>query len=75
MPAVFCEDELQELQVQVLLLIGEYVAIYDSAQALTRARALIPDFEGELMPGSNHNMCGSHYQSVYMRVIDFQNGK
>jgi len=75
MPAVFSDEELRALHMPVLLLIGEDEVIYDAAKALARARALLPNFEGELVPGSNHNMCGSHYQIVDARVLDFLNDK
>jgi pimeloyl-ACP methyl ester carboxylesterase len=70
-PGVFSDEELQALQVPVLLLIGDCEVIYDPAKAMDRARTLIPDFEGELVRGSNHNMCGSHFQIVDRRVLDF----
>ena len=71
MPAVFSDEELQVLHVPVLLLIGDSEVIYDPAKALARARRLLPNFEGELVQGSKHNMCGSHYQIVDARVLDF----
>jgi pimeloyl-ACP methyl ester carboxylesterase len=71
MPAVFSDDELRALQMPVLLLMGENEVIYDAAEALARARALIPNLEGELVPGANHNMCVSHCQLVDARVLDF----
>jgi hypothetical protein len=40
---------------------------------LARARRLIPDFRGELVPGGNHNMCGSRYRIVDARMLDFLN--
>jgi pimeloyl-ACP methyl ester carboxylesterase len=72
-PCVFSDEELQGLRVPLLLLIGDCEVIYDPVKAMDRARALIPDFEGDLVPGSNHNMCGSHYQIVNARVLDFLN--
>jgi pimeloyl-ACP methyl ester carboxylesterase len=71
MPSVFSDDELRALHVPVLLLIGENEVIYDAAKALVRARALLPNFEGELVPQSNHNMCASQYRIVDARVLDF----
>jgi len=73
MPGVFSDEELRALHVPVLLLIGENEVIYDPAKALGRARALLPDFEGELVPRSSHNMCGSQYRIVDARVLDFLN--
>jgi pimeloyl-ACP methyl ester carboxylesterase len=57
----FSDEELRALQVPVLLLIGDREVIYDPEKALDQARRLIPNFEGELVSGANHNMCGSHY--------------
>lgn len=73
-PGELSDEELQALQVPVLLLIGDREVIYDPVKAMDRARTLIPDFEGGLVSGSNHNMCGSHYQIVDTRVLDFLNG-
>jgi pimeloyl-ACP methyl ester carboxylesterase len=71
MPSVFSDDELRALHVPVLLLIGDREVIYDPAKALARARALIPNFEGELVPRSSHNMCSSQHRIVDARVLDF----
>ena len=50
MPTVFSDDELRAMRVPTLLLIGDHEVICDPATALARARRLIPDFEGELVP-------------------------
>jgi pimeloyl-ACP methyl ester carboxylesterase len=71
MPSVFSDEELRALHVPVLLLIGEGEVIYDPAKALARARQLIPNFEGELVPQSSHDMCSSQHQIVDARVLDF----
>jgi pimeloyl-ACP methyl ester carboxylesterase len=73
MPGVFSDDELRALRVPVLLLIGDREVIYDPAKALARARRLIPNFEGELVPGCNHDMCVSQHRIVDARVLDFLN--
>ena len=71
MPGVFSDEELRALHMPVLLLIGENEVIYDPEKALDRARALLPNFEGELVPQSNHNMCASQCRIVDARVLDF----
>ena len=71
MPSVFSDEELRALPVPVLLLIGQNEVIYDAAKALAQARQLLPNFEGELVPQSSHNMCGSQYRIVDARVLDF----
>jgi pimeloyl-ACP methyl ester carboxylesterase len=71
MPNVFSDDELRALHVPVLLLIGDREVLYDPAKALARARRLIPDFRGELVPQSSHEMCFSQHRIVDARVLDF----
>jgi pimeloyl-ACP methyl ester carboxylesterase len=73
MPSVFSEDQLQAMRVATLLLIGEQEVIYDPAAALARARRLIPNLQGELVPRSNHDMCFSQHRVVDARVLDFLN--
>jgi pimeloyl-ACP methyl ester carboxylesterase len=71
MPSVFSDDELRALHVPVLLLIGENEVIYDAEKALARARALLPSFDGELVPQSGHEMCSSQHRIVDARVLGF----
>lgn len=72
-PTVFSDAQLQALQVPTLLLMGEHEVIYDAAKALSRARRLIPNFEGELVPGCSHEMTIRQRQTVDARVVDFIN--
>jgi pimeloyl-ACP methyl ester carboxylesterase len=71
MPNMFSDEELSALQVPVLLLIGENEVIYNAAKALDRARQLIPNFDGALVPHCSHDMCASQYRIVDARVLDF----
>ena len=71
MPTVFSDDELRAMHVPTLLLLGDHEVICDPATALARARRLIPDFEGELVPGCSHDMCFSQHRIVDARVLDF----
>lgn len=73
-PSVFSDQELQALNAPVLLLIGKDEVIYNPVKAMDRARRLLPNFQGELVPNSKHNMCGTHFQIVDERVLDFLNG-
>ena len=65
------DDALRALHLPVLLLIGEGEVLYDAPTALARARRLIPDFEGELIPRCRHDMCDSQSRIVDARVLDF----
>jgi pimeloyl-ACP methyl ester carboxylesterase len=71
MPTVFSDGELRAMHVPTLLLLGDREVIYDPATALARARRLIPDFEGELVPRCRHDMCFSQHRIVDARVLDF----
>ncbi len=75
MPGVFSDEELRTLPVPVLLLIGEREVLYDPVNALARARRLISNFEGELVPQSSHDMCVSQHRIVDERVLAFLNDK
>jgi len=59
------------LQVPTLLLIGAQEVIYDPKAALERARRLIPNFEGELVPRSSHDMSISKREIVDRRILEF----
>jgi pimeloyl-ACP methyl ester carboxylesterase len=71
MPTVFSDGELRAMHVPTLLLIGDHEVIYDPAKALARAHRLIPDFEGDLVPRSSHDMAFSQHQIVDGRILDF----
>jgi pimeloyl-ACP methyl ester carboxylesterase len=70
-PAVLSDEKLGTLQVPTLLLIGDHEVISDPTMALERARRLIPDLRGELVPGARHEMCVSQHQIVNARVLEF----
>jgi len=57
MPTVFSDSDLRSMHVPTLLLLGDREVIYDPAIALARARRLLADFQGDLLPGSSHDMC------------------
>jgi pimeloyl-ACP methyl ester carboxylesterase len=71
MPTVFSDEELRAMRVPTLLLLGDHEVMSDPTRALERARRLIPDVEGALVPGCRHDMCSSQYDIVDARVLDF----
>jgi len=71
LPAVVSDEDLRTLKVPTLLLIGDHEVISDPAKALERARRLIPDFRGELVPRSRHEMCVRQHRIVDARVVEF----
>lgn len=71
LPTVVSDKDLRTMKMPTLLLIGDNEVISDPARALERARQLIPDFEGELVPGCRHDMCSSRHHIVDARVLEF----
>jgi pimeloyl-ACP methyl ester carboxylesterase len=73
MPIMVPDDQLREMRVPTLLLVGDHEVICDPARALARARRLFPDVQGGLVPRSSHDMCFSQHRIVDARVLDFLN--
>ena len=65
------DDELRTMRMPVLFLMGKNEVLCDAAAALARARRLVPDFQGELIPHCRHDMCASRYRIVDALVLDF----
>ena len=55
----------------VLVLFGDGEVIYRPAEALERARRLIPNVDGDLIPACRHDMCFSQARGVDARIADF----
>ncbi|HSL01129.1 MAG TPA: alpha/beta hydrolase [Rubrobacteraceae bacterium] len=68
---VFSDEELRGMRVPTLLLIGQQEAYYDPTAALERARRLIPNLEGELIPQASHEMTISQREIVNRRLLAF----
>ena len=73
MPTVYSDEELSELRMPVLLLIGENEVIYNAKKALTRAKRLIRDISGDLVPDCGHDISFSQYEIVNERILIFLN--
>ena len=65
------DKELRTIHMPVLLLMGDREVICDAAQALDRARRLIPHFEGAIVAGCSHDMCFGQHRLVDARVRTF----
>jgi pimeloyl-ACP methyl ester carboxylesterase len=73
LPTALSDAELRALRMPVLLLLGDREVIYDPRAALARAKRLIPDFAGALVPDCSHDMCFGQREVVDARVLDFLN--
>ena len=70
-PLPFTDAELQGLHVPTLLLIGQQEVLYDPASAMARARRLLPDLTGELIPRASHDLTYSQHAIVDRRILAF----
>jgi pimeloyl-ACP methyl ester carboxylesterase len=68
---VFSDDELRSLPMPVLLLIGQNEVVCDPTKALSRAERVIPEFEGDLIPGGRHAMSFNQNELVDARMLEF----
>jgi pimeloyl-ACP methyl ester carboxylesterase len=65
------DDELRTMRMPVLFLMGKNEVLCDAAAALARARRLVPDFQGELIPHCRHDMCATRSRIVDALVLEF----
>ena len=71
LPPVCTDEELQQLKIPTLLLLGDHEVIYDYKAALKRARHLIPQIETELIPGAGHTLNFDQPELVNQRILEF----
>jgi pimeloyl-ACP methyl ester carboxylesterase len=65
------DEELRTMRMPVLFMMGKHEVLYDPATALARARRLVPDLQGELIPHCSHDMVSSQSRLVDARVLEF----
>jgi pimeloyl-ACP methyl ester carboxylesterase len=70
-PQPLSDDALRAVRMPVLLLMGADDVICNAAEALARARRLIPHLEAALVPGCKHDMCFSQHEAVEARIHAF----
>lgn len=68
---VFKDDELRQINVPALLLIGEQEKVINRKVVLERARRLIPDIESEIIPGAAHFLPIDQPDVVNARILAF----
>jgi pimeloyl-ACP methyl ester carboxylesterase len=71
LPDVVRDDQLREMHVATLLLMGDREVMFDAATALARAYRLISNVEANLVPRSSHDMCFSQHRIVDARILNF----
>lgn len=70
-PSVFAEEELQNLTVETLLLVGEHETIYNPIKMLERAKKLIPNLTIQMIPNAGHGLSIEQHEMVNEAVKSF----
>jgi pimeloyl-ACP methyl ester carboxylesterase len=71
--SVFTDEELRQINVPTLLLIGEHEVIYEPSAVFERARRLIPHIEAELIAGGGHLFPVDQADATNARILAFLN--
>ena len=71
MPPSLPLDELRNLNMPILLLIGQREILYDSARAIHRARQLMPQIQAEAIPDASHFLLFDQPEKVNQAVLRF----
>jgi pimeloyl-ACP methyl ester carboxylesterase len=70
-PEVLADEELQQIKVPTLLLIGREESLYDPQAAVDRATRLMPDVRAELIPDASHLLPTEQPEAVDARISAF----
>ncbi|MET8261929.1 alpha/beta fold hydrolase [Micromonospora sp. NPDC005553] len=70
-PPALTDDELRDLAVPVLALLGERSQLYDAPSVADRISGLIPGARSEVVPGAGHDLPLSHPDLIAARAATF----
>lgn len=70
-PTVLKDDELENLKVPALFLVGENEKIYSAQKALQRLNDIAPQIEAEIIPDCGHDLTITQRETVNKRVLQF----
>jgi pimeloyl-ACP methyl ester carboxylesterase len=70
-PRILEDHELANIQIPVLVLIGEHEKIYSAHEALDRLHRVAPDIQTELVPGAGHDLTAVQADLVDTLIIEF----
>jgi pimeloyl-ACP methyl ester carboxylesterase len=70
-PTVFSDDELRQIQIPILLLIGDHEMVYKPDRVIRRATRLVPNLSAEIVPNANHNAHYTNAEAVNAKLLEF----
>jgi pimeloyl-ACP methyl ester carboxylesterase len=71
LPPTFTDEQLKQLSVPTLLLLGNREVIYDYKAAQRRAEKLIPQIKVEVVPNAGHALSFDQPEIVNQRILEF----
>jgi pimeloyl-ACP methyl ester carboxylesterase len=72
-PTVLTDQELQNLNLPTLFLVGENEKIYSAQEAIQRLNRVAPHIKTELIPGAGHDLTVVQAEMVNRIILDFLN--
>jgi pimeloyl-ACP methyl ester carboxylesterase len=72
-PRVFTDQELHQLSMPTLLLIGKQEFLYNAKSAVERAKQVLPNAKAELLANCNHAVVSDQTEIVRDKVLKFLN--
>ena len=70
-PTVYTDEELRQIEMPALLLIGAEEKIYNPKKAIDRAQQLMPDLTAEIIPNVGHTLNMEQPKTVNARILAF----
>ena len=72
-PTVLSDEELKNLKLPTLYLVGENEKIYSPEEAIERLSRIAPEIEAKIIPGTGHDLSVVQAEMVNQIIIDFLN--
>ena len=70
-PTVYTDEELKQIELPTLLLIGSGEKIYNPPKAVERAQRWMPDLTAEIIPNVGHTLNMEQPETVNARILEF----
>ena len=70
-PTVYTDEELNQIEMPALLLIGAREKIYNPKKAIDRAQRLMPDLTAEIIPNVGHTLNMEQPETINARILEF----
>jgi pimeloyl-ACP methyl ester carboxylesterase len=74
-PTVYTDEELKQIELPTLLLIGAGEKIYNPKKAIDRAQRWMPDLTAEIIPNVGHTLNMEQPEIINTRVLEFLNNE